>query len=60
MKKWYRIEAYNERKDFFGKNRVTFEACLDLNDWHDVRLCREEAGNRLHETSDIVVLFKPM
>ena len=60
MKEWYRIEAYNEKKDFMGKNRITFEACLDLNDWYDVRICREVAGNKLHSESDIVVLFKPM
>lgn len=60
MKKWYTVEAFNERTDFFGKNRVTFTVCADLNDWSDVKTCREVAANKLQSTEDVVVLFKPM
>lgn len=60
MKKWYRVEAYNERTDFWGKNRVAFDFCADLNDWSDVRTCREVAGNKLQTTKDIVIIFKPI
>lgn len=47
MKHWYKVEAFDERTDFFGEKRIEFKFHMDLENAHDWAMAREVAMNKI-------------
>ena len=59
--KWYIVKATAQNSHMFtNPDTVTFDFFLDLGDSFQVQTCSEYAGNLLHTTDDVELVFKEM